>query len=119
MKAVRTFALMLLIPGAVAAAGTPGVRAPACRGAVADARARVPNLNGIWYLSGDEDNLCEVKHKRGTNRAVFVNENGDRATGVIRGDRIWIRSWGDPRTGLQGEVRGDRIRWSNGTYWAR
>jgi hypothetical protein len=84
-------------------------------------RNRVPNLSGTWYLNGDGDSPCRIIQRRGSDRAQFINENGDRAGGTVRGDRVWIPDWDDGMggNGLRGRVRGDRIVWPNGTYWSR
>ena len=83
-------------------------------------RGRVPDLNGTWYLNGDEDSPCEIIQRRLDGRALFINENGSRARGTVRGDRVWIPKWTDGRSrGLQGRIRRDRIVWPNGSYWSR
>ena len=78
-----------------------------------------PNLNGIWYMGGDQDAPCEII-QRPDGRAQFINEYGERAWGMMFGDRIRVPDWGDQRRGgLVGRVRGNTIEWSNGTYWTR
>jgi hypothetical protein len=118
---MKMMALTLMLLGSTAPARVDAKFTPTqvLRGDQADARGRVPDLDGTWYLSGDEGSPCEINQRRGSNRARFTNENGEAATGVIRGNRISVRDWGDPRVGLQGTIRGDTIRWSNGTYWSR
>jgi hypothetical protein len=83
-------------------------------------RDRVPNLNGTWYLNGDEEQPCEIRQRRPDGRALFINENGSRAWGTVRGDRVWIPDWTDGESnGLRGRIRGNRIIWPNGTFWSR
>jgi hypothetical protein len=79
----------------------------------------VPDLEGTWYLNGDRKSSCKVIQRRLDGRAVFVNEQGERARGTIRGDRVFVPDWGDGDEGLKGRVRGTRIEWSAGGYWSR
>ncbi len=78
-----------------------------------------PNLSGTWFLSGDPYLPCTVRMGP-DGRALFINEKGERARGWVRGDQIQVPDWGDPyRGGLNGRFRGNRILWSNGTFWSR
>ena len=81
---------------------------------------RIPNLNGTWFNSGDEDQPCFVR-QRPDGRTLFTNEKGDTAPGVVRGDRVIIPDWGSEEglPGLVGRVRGDRIIWPDGNFWSR
>ena len=82
---------------------------------------RLPNLNGTWYMNGDEFSPCRIIQRRQDGRAEFINENGDRARGIVQGDSVFIPEWNDGtrRSGLSGRIRGDMIIWPNGTYWSR
>lgn len=75
----------------------------------------IQDLSGTWFLSGDEEEPCQVMPSRRGDRVIFVNENGDRAEGFIRGNLIIVPRWQN----LQGRYRGDTIRWANGTIWTR
>jgi hypothetical protein len=75
----------------------------------------IQNMGGTWFLSGNEDAPCQVVPSRRGDRALFINENGDRAEGFIRGSRIFVPRWRN----LEGRFLGDTIRWSNNSVWAR
>jgi hypothetical protein len=80
---------------------------------------RVPDLSGVWYLNGNRDAPCKIIQRRPDGRAVFINEKGSRADGVVRGDRVLIPDWGNEDEPLQGRVRAGRIVWPDGSFWAR
>jgi hypothetical protein len=84
----------------------------------ADYRDRIPNLSGNWYMNGDRQSPCEIRQRPGSNRALFINEHGDRAWGKVRGNRVWIPDWNNGE-GQSGRVRGNRIVWPDGNYWSR
>jgi len=115
MKKIMALTVVVLattIPGRVAGQGP--------RGFPPDWDDRVPFIGGVWYLNGDWDSPCKVIQRRPDGRALFINENGSRAWGTIRGDRVWIPKWTDGRRkGLRGRIRGDRIIWPGGSYWSR
>jgi hypothetical protein len=72
-------------------------------------------------MNGNEDAPTQIVQPRRDGRALFINENGSRAWGTVRGDRVWIPDWTDGRgsDGLEGRIRGDRIVWPDGSYWSR
>ena len=74
------------------------------------------SLSGTWYMGGDPNRPTQII-QRGGGRTMLVNENGDRAYGVVQGDAIVVPDWGDLQQPLQGRIIGDRINWANGTYW--
>ncbi len=80
----------------------------------------VPNLNGTWYNQGDPGQPTEIRQRGPDGTAIFINENGSRARGEIRGNRVFIPDWSDGHgsQGLEGVIRGDRIIWPDG-YWSR
>lgn len=78
-------------------------------------RLDIRELGGEWNMAGREDQWCQIVPSRGGDRALFINEKGDRAEGYFRGNRIFVPRWGN----LQGRYLGDTIRWSNGTAWVR
>jgi hypothetical protein len=84
-------------------------------------RQRVPDISGTWFLKGDEDAHCRIIQKGpGGHWEIFINEQGNRARGTVRGNRVFIPAWTDGQSqGLAGRIRGDRIIWPNGTFWSR
>ena len=72
------------------------------------------DLQGRWYMNGDPNRPTDI-HMSGRNLQA-TNENGQttRLEMDRRGD-IYASDW----QGLRGDVRGDRIEWSNGTTWTR
>jgi hypothetical protein len=81
---------------------------------------RVPIINGIWFMHGNEDLPCRII-QRPDGRALFINEHGERAWGEIHRDRVFIPDWndGEGSDGLEGRIRGDLIVWPNGSFWSR
>jgi hypothetical protein len=80
---------------------------------------RITDINGRWYMGGDNNKPCSIRQRRGSDRALFVNENGSQAEGSIRGQRVFIPSWGANGAGQEGTIRDDRIVWTDGSYWSR
>jgi hypothetical protein len=72
-------------------------------------------LDGTWFLYGNQNDPCQVIPSRRGDRALFINEQGQRAEGFLRGNRIFVPAWRN----IEGRYRGDTIRWSNGTVWSR
>jgi hypothetical protein len=75
----------------------------------------VQDLGGTWFMTGNEDEPCQIIPSRLGDRALFINEHGGRAEGFLRGNRIIIPGWAN----LQGRFLGDKIRWSNDSVWTR
>jgi len=75
------------------------------------------NLNGNWYPNGNRSLQCSIQQHRGN--LTLQNETGQRATGSIKGKRQVTTNWSG--TKITGTVSpdGNRIDWSNGTYWIR
>jgi len=69
-------------------------------------------LQGRWYMNGDPNKPTEI-HLNGR-RLEATNENGQTTLLEIdrRGD-VRASGW----QGLRGDVKGNRIEWSNGTTW--
>src|SRR5947209_20569285 len=84
-------------------------------------RGGVPNIAGEWYMNGNPNAPCQIMQWRPDGRAMFVNENGSRAWGTIRGNSVFIPDWDDGMGsgGLRGRIRGNRIVWPNGSFWSR
>jgi len=82
-------------------------------------RSRTPvvqdsGLDGTWYSGGDRDKVAHIVDTRGVLEAR--NENGQTSRLEYDGrGRVRALDWG----GTTGEIRGDRIEWSNNTYWTR
>jgi hypothetical protein len=74
----------------------------------------VSHLQGRWYMNGDPNKPTEI-HMNGR-KLEATNENGKttRLEMDRRGD-IQASDW----QGLRGDVKGNRIEWSNGTTWTR
>jgi hypothetical protein len=73
------------------------------------------DLAGLWYMNGPGRQPCQIIPSQQPGRALFINENGGRAQGYIRGDTILVPGWEN----LQGQFLGDTIRWANGSVWSR
>jgi hypothetical protein len=78
---------------------------------------RAPNLNGRWYPNGNRSLSCSIQQRRGN--LTLQNESGDRATGSFNGKWSVTTNW--QGTSIAGTISrdGNRIDWSNGTYWIR
>ena len=71
-------------------------------------------LDGTWYSGGDRNKVARIVDTRGGLEAR--NENGQTSRLEYDGrGRVRALDWG----GATGEIRGDRIEWSNNTYWSR
>jgi hypothetical protein len=79
-----------------------------------DTRNDWRRLEGTWYLNGERDKPCKIVSTRGG--LEVRNERGDSSPLEYDRGSIRARNW---EGGLRGEVRGDRIEWSNGTTWTR
>ena len=79
----------------------------------------VPNLDGVWYLTGNPLAQCQVQQRWPSNQAMFINEHGSWAPGTIIGNQVWIPTWGENGQGLMGRIEGDRIVWPDGNFWSR
>ena len=79
----------------------------------------IPNLDGVWYLTGNPQARCQVQQRWPSTRAMFINEHGSWAPGTIIGNQVWIPTWGEGGRGLMGRIEGDRIVWPDGNFWSR
>src|SRR5438045_740031 len=75
-------------------------------------------VDGGWYFRGDPLKPCFIETiatPRGPS-LVVTNENGTHASAWLSRDgrRLTIPDWN-----LTGTVRGDRLVWPNGDFWAR
>jgi hypothetical protein len=75
--------------------------------------AYIGNMEGTWYVRGSRDANARITNNRGQLEAT--NENGQTSRLEFAGrGRVRAMDWD-----ITGEVRGDRINWSNNTYWSR
>jgi hypothetical protein len=75
------------------------------------------SLSGNWYPNGNRSLSCSIQQRRGS--LTLQNESGDRATGSLNGRSHLTTNWqGTTITGMVSRD-GNRIDWSNGTYWIR
>jgi hypothetical protein len=72
------------------------------------------DLQGRWYMNGDPNQPTDI-HRNGRTLEA-TNEKGQTSRLELdrRGD-VYASDW----HGLRGDVRGNRIEWSNGTTWTR
>jgi hypothetical protein len=77
----------------------------------------VPNISGVWY-NNSNGGRCQVIQQGPSGQALFINEQGNQAWGSIRGDTVFIPAWNNGQ-GQQGWIRGNRIVWPDGNFWAR
>ncbi len=76
-----------------------------------------PNLNGIWYSQGNHSLQCSILERHGG--LDLHNEHGSSGTGSFDGDRHISTKWSHTRLGGTISQDGNRIDWSNDTYWIR
>jgi hypothetical protein len=76
-----------------------------------------PQLTGTWFASGDRARRCSISQQRGS--LNLQNEAGQTAAGSFVRKRDITTNWNG--TVINGQVSrdGNRIDWSNGTYWVR
>ena len=75
------------------------------------------NLNGNWYPNGDRSLNASIQQRH--NSLTLQNESGQRATGSFNGRNQVTTNWGGTRVTGTVSRDGNRIDWSNGTYWMR
>jgi hypothetical protein len=75
--------------------------------------AYVGNMEGTWYVGGRSDANARIANNRGQMEATNENGQTSRLESAGRG-RVRAVEWG-----ITGDVQGDRINWSNNTYWSR
>jgi hypothetical protein len=72
-------------------------------------------LEGTWYLDGEQSRRTEINTSR--RGLVATNESGKTTRlEISRSGDVYARDW---EGGLRGDVRRDRIVWENGTTWTR
>lgn len=75
------------------------------------------NLNGNWYPNGNRSMQCSIQQHKGN--LTLQNETGQRATGSLRSKRQIATNWSGTKISGTVSSDGNRIDWSNGTYWIR
>lgn len=72
------------------------------------------SLIGTWYASGDENHPCWIA---GTKNMLFelYDQRASRLVYTSEGSVLALT----PQDGICGEIIGDKILWSNGTWWSR
>jgi YD repeat-containing protein len=76
--------------------------------------AQPSSLEGTWYVGGDRNKVARITERRRELEAR--NEHGQTSRLEYEGrGRVRAADWG----GITGEIRGNRIEWSNNTYWTR
>jgi hypothetical protein len=69
-------------------------------------------LVGTWYVSGKMDHSCHITATE--NQLFGINDNfASRLTYTTDG-QLFSGTWH-----VFGEISGDKILWSNGTWWSR
>lgn len=76
-----------------------------------------PRLTGTWFANGDRSRVCSIRQTQGS--LALQNEVGQTANGNLGGHRDITSNWNG--VVINGHVSrdGNRIDWSNGTYWVR
>ena len=80
-------------------------------------RRRRISLNGNWYPNGNRSLSCSIQERKGN--LQLQNESGARAAGSFDGRRQITTNWSGTRITGSVSKDGNRIDWSNGTYWIR
>jgi hypothetical protein len=76
-----------------------------------------PQLTGTWFANGDRSRRCSISQQQGS--LSLQNEVGQGANGSFVRRRDISTNWNG--TVINGHLSrdGNRIDWSNGTYWVR
>ena len=76
-----------------------------------------PQLTGTWFANGDRSRRCSISQQQGS--LNLQNEVGQTANGSFVRRRDITTNWNG--TVINGHLSrdGNRIDWSNGTYWQR
>jgi len=103
--------------GGGAASGTDGGVASGRGAGGGESDHNRPNLSGIWYSQGNHSLQCSILERHGG--LNLHNEHGSKGTGSFDGDRHISTNWSHTRLGGTISQDGNRIDWSNDTYWIR
>ena len=76
-----------------------------------------PRLAGAWFANGDRTRTCAIRQRGG--ELDLRNEVGQAASGTFVRRHLITTNWNG--SVIQGRLNddGNRIDWSNGTYWIR
>ena len=76
-----------------------------------------PQLTGTWFANGDRSRRCSISQQQGS--LNLQNEMGQTANGSFVRKRDITTNWNG--TVINGHLSrdGNRVDWSNGTYWVR
>lgn len=74
-------------------------------------------LTGTWFANGDRSRQCRIRQRRGS--LSLRNEAGQDADGSFVRRHLITTNWNG--SVIEGRISrdGDRIDWSNGTWWTR
>jgi hypothetical protein len=75
------------------------------------------NLTGKWFPNGNQSLSCSIQQHRGD--LSIQNESGQSASGSFTGKRNITTNWGGNTITGNVSQDGNRIDWSNGTYWVK
>ena len=76
-----------------------------------------PQLTGTWFANGDRSRRCSISQRQGS--LSLQNEVGQTANGSFVRRRDITTNWNGTVINGQLSRDGNRIDWSNGTYWVR
>jgi len=76
-----------------------------------------PHLTGTWFANGDRSRACSIRQTQAS--LALQNELGQTANGNLTRRRDITSNWNG--VVINGHISrdGNRIDWSNGTYWVR
>jgi len=77
----------------------------------------VPQLTGTWFANGDRSRRCSINQQQGS--LSLQNEAGQTASGSFVRRRDITTNWNGNVINGHLSRDGNRIDWSNGTYWVR
>jgi hypothetical protein len=73
------------------------------------------SLLGTWYYGGDPNQPCYITS---TDNVIFTITQDLRAARIVCHSSGYFQA-DDYEPGLRVEVSGDKLLWSNGTWWSR
>lgn len=97
--------------------GSMWARCPSDNGGWPGYPGYLPRLAGTWSANGDPSRRCSIRQRRDS--LDLQNEVGQSASGSFMRRHLITTNWNG--TVIQGRISrdGNRIDWSNGTYWVR
>lgn len=76
-----------------------------------------PRLGGTWFANGDRSRVCSIRQAQGS--LALQNELGQTANGSLVRKRDISTNWNGAVINGHISRDGNRIDWSDGTYWVR